>query len=118
MVLQSVMTVCASSTESNASTESTSSRTREPERLHERVLPRRAGLDEAAAGRALNGRTRAVSILMIGESSLGLPGSAPIILLFFDKTPRYMPLDDSESAGVMPQTVRGRHGSCSCASQT
>ena len=22
------------------------------------------------------------------------------------------------SAGVMPQTVRGRHGSCSCASQT
>jgi len=28
--LQSVMTVCASSTESNASTESTSSRTREP----------------------------------------------------------------------------------------
>ena len=30
MVLQSVMTVCASSPESNASTESTSSRTREP----------------------------------------------------------------------------------------
>ena len=30
MVLQSVMTVCASNTESNASTESTSSRTREP----------------------------------------------------------------------------------------
>ena len=30
MVVQSVMTVCASSTESNASAESTSSRTREP----------------------------------------------------------------------------------------
>jgi hypothetical protein len=30
MVLQSVMTVCASSAESNASTESNSSRTREP----------------------------------------------------------------------------------------
>jgi hypothetical protein len=30
MVIQSVMTVCASSPESNASTESTSSRTREP----------------------------------------------------------------------------------------
>src|SRR5215211_2178991 len=29
-----------------------------------------------------------------------------------------MPLDDSERAGVMPQAVRGRHGSCSCASQT
>src|SRR3954471_11798389 len=30
----------------------------------------------------------------------------------------YMPLGDSGSAGVTPQTVRGRHGSCSCASQT
>src|ERR687883_519336 len=29
-----------------------------------------------------------------------------------------MPLDDSESAGVMPQTVRGRHGSCPCALAT
>src|SRR3954465_2534385 len=29
-----------------------------------------------------------------------------------------MLLDDSQSAAVMPQTVRGRHGSCSCASQT
>jgi hypothetical protein len=35
-----------------------------------------------------------------------------------DKTPRCRPLDDSESAGVMPQTLRGRHVSCSCASQT
>ena len=42
------------------------------------------------------------TILGIGDSSLGLPGSAPIILVFFDKTPRYMPLDDSESASVLP----------------
>src|SRR4051794_41920394 len=40
------------------------------------------------------------------------------ILVFFERTPRYMPLDDLETAGVMPQTVGGRHGSCSCASQT
>ena len=59
------------------------------ERLHERVLPRRAALDEAEAGRAVNGSHPAVSILVIGDSSLGLPGSAPIILVFFDKTPRY-----------------------------
>src|SRR5918998_1548598 len=44
--------------------------------------------------------------------------SCTIIVVFFDKTPRYTPLDDPESAGVMPQAVRGRHGSCSCASQT
>jgi hypothetical protein len=45
---------------------------------------------------------KAVSILAIADGSLGLPGSAPMILVFFDKTPSYMPLDDSESAGVMP----------------
>jgi hypothetical protein len=52
MFLQSFMTVCASSTESNASTDRTSSRTRASERLDERVLPGRARLDEAATAAA------------------------------------------------------------------
>ena len=34
--------------------------------------------------------------------------TTPIILVFYDKTPRCMPLDDSERApGVMSQTVLG-----------
>jgi hypothetical protein len=44
-----------------------------------------------------------------GRDSLHPSRSAPQLRVFFDKTPRYMPLDNSESAGVMPQTVRGRH---------
>src|SRR5690242_950705 len=43
-----------------------------------------------------------VSSLVIGDSPLGLPVPRPSFSSSFDTTPRYMPLDDSESAGVLP----------------
>ncbi len=48
------------------------------------------------------GRRRKARPVGLRGQLVGPPGSAPIILVFFDKTPRYTPLDDSESAGVMP----------------
>ena len=64
------------------------------EGLHERVPPWRSGLDEAAAGRTLNGSHVGCIDLLIGAAR-GPPGFRAR-QGFFDKTPRYMPLDDSE----------------------
>ena len=68
---------------------------------------RRGVLDEAVDDRTHGGGAAAgaAAILVVGDSSLASWPWAPIILVFFDKTPRYMPLDDSESADVMPQTL-------------
>ena len=53
---------------------------------------------------------RAVGVTLAMRTALPTSLGRPVL--------KCMPLDDSESAGVMPQTVRRRHGSCSCPSHT